>query len=117
MIPLWSIPMAIATGSSLIVKPSERDPGAVAIIAELCERAGLPKGVLSILHGSVDAVNFICDEPLIKAITFVGGNAAGKHIFDRGGANGKRVRTFDDSRSCRCCCSCADSLARTTIAR
>ena len=93
MIPLWSIPMAIATGSSLIVKPSERDPGAVAIIAELCERAGLPKGVLSILHGSVDAVNFICDEPLIKAITFVGGNAAGKHIFDRGGANGKRVRT------------------------
>jgi len=92
MIPLWSIPMAIATGSSLIVKPSERDPGAVAIIAELCERAGLPKGVLSILHGSVDAVNFICDEPLIKAITFVGGNAAGKHIFDRGGANGKRVQ-------------------------
>jgi malonate-semialdehyde dehydrogenase (acetylating)/methylmalonate-semialdehyde dehydrogenase len=59
MIALWSIPLAIATGNTLIVKPSERDPGATAIIAELCERAGLPKGVLSIVHGGVDTVNFI----------------------------------------------------------
>jgi malonate-semialdehyde dehydrogenase (acetylating)/methylmalonate-semialdehyde dehydrogenase len=93
MIPLWSIPMAIATGNTLILKPSERDPGACAIIAELCERAGLPKGVLNIIHGGVDAVNFICDEPRIKAISFVGSDKAGKHIFDRGGANGKRVQS------------------------
>ena len=92
MIPLWTIPMAIATGNTLVLKPSERDPGASAIIAELCERAGLPKGVLNIIHGGVDAVNFICDEPRIKAISFVGSDKAGKHIYDRGGANGKRVQ-------------------------
>lgn len=92
MIPLWSIPMALATGNTLVLKPSERDPGASGIIAELCHRAGVPKGVLNIVHGGVDTVNFICDEPRIKAISFVGGNAAGKHIFERGGKSGKRVQ-------------------------
>ncbi|GAA96570.1 hypothetical protein E5Q_03239 [Mixia osmundae IAM 14324] len=92
MIPLWSIPMAIAAGNSLILKPSERDPGASMIITELMELAGLPKGVLSVMHGSVDTVNFLCDEPRIKAITFVGSDKAGKHIYDRAGATGKRVQ-------------------------
>jgi malonate-semialdehyde dehydrogenase (acetylating)/methylmalonate-semialdehyde dehydrogenase len=92
MIPLWTIPMAIATGNTLILKPSERDPGAGGIIAELCERAGIPKGVLNIIHGGVEAVNFICDEPRIKAISFVGSDVAGKHIYDRGSKNGKRVQ-------------------------
>ncbi|KZO89788.1 methylmalonate-semialdehyde dehydrogenase [Calocera viscosa TUFC12733] len=92
MIPLWSIAMAIATGNTLIVKPSERDPGATLIIAELAERAGLPKGVLSVLHGSVPAVNFLCEEPRIKAISFVGSSHAGKYIYDKAGANGKRVQ-------------------------
>lgn len=84
--------MAIATGNTLILKPSERDPGAGGIIAELCERAGIPKGVLNIIHGGVETVNFICDEPRIKAISFVGSDIAGKHIWDRGSKNGKRVQ-------------------------
>ncbi|KAK4701187.1 hypothetical protein P7C70_g5053, partial [Phenoliferia sp. Uapishka_3] len=92
MIPLWSIPMAIATGNSLILKPSERDPGAAMIIAELAEMAGLPKGVLSVLHGTVPAVKFLCEEPRIKAISFVGSDRAGKYIYDTAGANGKRVQ-------------------------
>ncbi|SCV74145.1 BQ2448_6577 [Microbotryum intermedium] len=92
MIPLWSIPMAIATGNSLILKPSERDPGAAMIVAELAERAGLPKGVLSVLHGSIPAVKFICEEPRIKAISFVGSDRAGKYIYDTGSAHGKRVQ-------------------------
>ena len=92
MIPLWSIPMAIATGNSLILKPSERDPGAAMIIAELAEKAGLPKGVLSVLHGSVPAVKFLCEEPRIKAISFVGSDKAGKYIYDTAGALGKRVQ-------------------------
>ncbi|KDE06011.1 methylmalonate-semialdehyde dehydrogenase [acylating] [Microbotryum lychnidis-dioicae p1A1 Lamole] len=92
MIPLWSIPMAIATGNSLILKPSERDPGAAMIVAELAERAGLPNGVLSILHGSIPAVKFICEEPRIKAISFVGSDRAGKYIYDTGSAHGKRVQ-------------------------
>jgi malonate-semialdehyde dehydrogenase (acetylating)/methylmalonate-semialdehyde dehydrogenase len=92
MIPLWSIPMAIATGNTVILKPSERDPGAAMIIAELCERAGLPPGVLNVVHGTVPTVNAICDHPAIKAISFVGGDRAGKHIYDRGTQNGKRVQ-------------------------
>ncbi|PAV22269.1 Methylmalonate-semialdehyde dehydrogenase [Pyrrhoderma noxium] len=92
MIPLWTIPMAVVTGNTLVLKPSERDPGAAMIIAELCERAGLPPGVLNIVHGTVPTVNAICDHPKIKAISFVGGDRAGKHIYDRGTSSGKRVQ-------------------------
>lgn len=83
MIPLWTIPTALATGNTLIVKPSERDPGAAMMIAELCQRAGLPAGVLNVVHGTIPTVNAICDHPTIKAISFVGGDRAGKHIYDR----------------------------------
>ncbi|SJX60249.1 probable methylmalonate-semialdehyde dehydrogenase (acylating), mitochondrial precursor [Sporisorium reilianum f. sp. reilianum] len=92
MIPLWSIPMATVTGNTLVLKPSERVPGASMIIAELCERAGMPRGVLNVVHGAVDIVNGICDDPRIKAISFVGSDKAGAHIYHRGTANGKRVQ-------------------------
>lgn len=92
MIPLWTIPMATVTGNTLILKPSERDPGAAMIIAELCERAGMPKGVLNVVNGTVDTVNAICDDPRIKAISFVGSDRAGEHIYRRGTSNGKRVQ-------------------------
>lgn len=101
--------MAAVTGNTLILKPSERDPGAAIMIAELCERAGkkpipfgpiahsthttgLPSGVLNIVHGTSQTVNAICDHPTIKAISFVGGDRAGKHIHSRGTHNGKRVQ-------------------------
>ncbi|QKX64812.1 uncharacterized protein TRUGW13939_11988 [Talaromyces rugulosus] len=70
MIPLWCIPIAVVTGNTMVLKPSERDPGAALIIAELARAAGFPKGVLNIIHGSVDTVNFILDEPAIHAISF-----------------------------------------------
>ena len=92
MIPLWSIPIATITGNTLILKPSERDPGAAIILAELARSAGFPDGVINIVHGSVKAVDFIIDEPAIKAISFVGSNKAGEYIFSRGSANGKRVQ-------------------------
>ncbi|KAI9294531.1 Methylmalonate-semialdehyde dehydrogenase [Neoconidiobolus thromboides FSU 785] len=92
MIPLWMFPVAIATGNTIIIKPSEKDPGAMMILAELAEQAGIPKGVLNVVHGSVDTVNFICDEPSIKAISFVGSDHAGKYIHERGSKNGKRVQ-------------------------
>jgi len=92
MIPLWSIPIAAATGNCLILKPSERDPGAAMILAELAAKAGIPPGVLNVIHGSAKAVDFIIDEPEIKAISFVGSNRAGEYIFTRGSANGKRVQ-------------------------
>ncbi|KAF8445799.1 methylmalonate-semialdehyde dehydrogenase [Boletus edulis BED1] len=92
MIPLWTIPMAAVTGNTLVLKPSERDPGAAMIIAELCERSGLPAGVLNVVHGTVPTVNAICDHPAIKAISVVGGDRAGRHIYERGTKNGKRVQ-------------------------
>ncbi|MCJ1272607.1 hypothetical protein MMC21_000393 [Puttea exsequens] len=92
MIPLWSIPIATITGNTLILKPSERDPGAAMILAELAREAGFPDGVINIVHGSAKTVDFIIDEPAIKAISFVGSNKAGEYIFTRGSAKGKRVQ-------------------------
>jgi malonate-semialdehyde dehydrogenase (acetylating)/methylmalonate-semialdehyde dehydrogenase len=92
MIPLWMFPMATACGNTSVMKPSEQDPGAAMRLAELAMEAGLPAGCVNIIHGGVDAVNFICDAPEIKAISFVGGNDAGHHIHARGSANGKRVQ-------------------------
>ncbi|KAE9971170.1 hypothetical protein BLS_004597 [Venturia inaequalis] len=92
MIPLWSIPIATMTGNTLVIKPSERDPGACMILAELAEKAGFPPGVVNIIHGTAPTVDFIIDEPRIKAISFVGSNKAGEYIYTRGAANGKRVQ-------------------------
>ncbi|EQK97800.1 Methylmalonate-semialdehyde dehydrogenase [Ophiocordyceps sinensis CO18] len=87
MIPLWCIPIATITGNTLILKPSERDPGAAMILAELVQQAGFPEGVVNVIHGAHRTVDFILDEPAIKAISFVGGNKAGEYIYSRGSAN------------------------------
>ncbi|ROW18258.1 hypothetical protein VPNG_00132 [Cytospora leucostoma] len=92
MIPLWCIPIATVTGNTLVLKPSERDPGAAMILAELCQKAGFPPGVVNIVHGAHRTVDFLLDHPSVKAISFVGGNKAGEYIFSRGSANGKRVQ-------------------------
>lgn len=92
MIPLWSIPVATVTGNTLVIKPSERDPGACMILAELCEKAGFPPGVVNIVHGAAKTVDFILDEPRIKAVSFVGSNKAGEYIYARASANGKRCQ-------------------------
>jgi len=93
MIPLWMFPLALATGNTYVMKPSEVDPGAPTMLAELAVDAGVPAGCLNIIHGTHEAVNFICDHPDIRAISFVGSNQAGMHIYLRGGANGKRVQS------------------------
>ncbi|KAL6711842.1 aldehyde dehydrogenase (NADP(+)) ald6 [Coniothyrium glycines] len=92
MIPLWTIPIATVTGNTVVIKPSERDPGACMILAELAEKAGFPPGVINIVHGAAKTVDFILDEPRIKAISFVGSNKAGEYIYSRASANGKRVQ-------------------------
>ena len=92
MIPLWMFPMATICGNTYVLKPSERDPTAAMALVELLRDAGMPDGVVNVIHGQHDTVNFICDHPDIKAISFVGGDNAGKHIYYRGSANGKRVQ-------------------------
>eukprot|EP00320_Phaeocystis_rex_P000388 CAMPEP_0119062372 /NCGR_PEP_ID=MMETSP1178-20130426/5972_1 /TAXON_ID=33656 /ORGANISM="unid sp, Strain CCMP2000" /LENGTH=521 /DNA_ID=CAMNT_0007043649 /DNA_START=14 /DNA_END=1579 /DNA_ORIENTATION=+ len=92
MIPLWMFPMGVVTGNTYVLKPSERVPLTAMRLAELATEAGLPPGVLNIIHGTHDAVNFLCDDPAVRALSFVGGDAAGKHIYTRASANGKRVQ-------------------------
>lgn len=92
MIPLWCLPIATVTGNTIILKPSERDPGAAMILAELSRAAGFPDGVVNIVHGAHKTVDFILEDPVIKAISFVGGNTAGEYIFNKGSRSGKRVQ-------------------------
>lgn len=92
MIPLWSIPLTIVSGNALVLKPSERDPGAAMYLAELARQAGCPPGIVNIVHGQHATVDFILDSPAIKAVSFVGSDRAGQYIYERGTANGKRVQ-------------------------
>ena len=92
MVPLWSLPPAVVTGNTIILKPSERDPGACMIIAELAREAGFPPGVVNIVHGGAPTVDFLIDAPEIKALAFVGANKAGEYIYRRGAEQGKRVQ-------------------------
>lgn len=87
MIPLWMFPVAIACGNTHVIKPSERDPGACMMLVDMLTQAGCPPGVVNVIHGAHDAVNFICDHPDIRAISFVGSDQAGKYIYERGECN------------------------------
>ncbi|KAL1131922.1 hypothetical protein AAG570_011533 [Ranatra chinensis] len=93
MVPLWTIPVAITCGNTHVIKPSERDPGACMMLVEMLQEAGCPPGVVNVIHGAHAAVDFICDHPDIKAISFVGSDTAGKYIYERGSKNGKRVQS------------------------
>ncbi|UQY33303.1 CoA-acylating methylmalonate-semialdehyde dehydrogenase [Pseudomonas fulva] len=92
MIPLWMFPMAIATGNTFVLKPSEQDPMVTMRLCELALEAGVPPGVLNVVHGGEDAVNAICDHPDIKAVSFVGSTRVGTHVYNRASQAGKRVQ-------------------------
>lgn len=92
MIPLWMFPMAIATGNTFVLKPSEQDPMVTMRLCELALEAGVPPGVLNVVHGGEAAVNAICDHPDIKAVSFVGSTRIGTHVYNRASQAGKRVQ-------------------------
>ena len=92
MIPLWMFPMAIATGNTFILKPSEQDPMVTMRLVELAVEAGVPEGVLNVVHGGKATVDAICDHPDIKAVSFVGSSAVGKHVYERASQSGKRAQ-------------------------
>ncbi|WP_288998868.1 CoA-acylating methylmalonate-semialdehyde dehydrogenase [uncultured Psychrobacter sp.] len=92
MIPLWMFPMAIATGNTFILKPSEQDPMVTMRLVELAIEAGVPEGVLNVVHGGKATVDAICDHPDIKAVSFVGSSAVGKHVYERASQSGKRAQ-------------------------
>ncbi|MBI4423817.1 MAG: CoA-acylating methylmalonate-semialdehyde dehydrogenase [Elusimicrobia bacterium] len=91
MIPLWFLPYAIACGNTVVLKPSERVPLTMQKVVGLLEKAGLPKGVVQLVHGSREAVDAILDHPMIAAVSFVGSTATAKHVYARAAASGKRA--------------------------
>jgi malonate-semialdehyde dehydrogenase (acetylating)/methylmalonate-semialdehyde dehydrogenase len=99
MVPLWTAPIAIAAGNTYILKPSERTPVSAIRMAELFDEAGVPPGVFNIVHGAVDAVNAICDHPLIRAVSFVGSAPVAKHVYARSAAAGKRVQALAGAKN------------------
>jgi malonate-semialdehyde dehydrogenase (acetylating)/methylmalonate-semialdehyde dehydrogenase len=76
MIPLWMFPMSLVCGNTMVLKPSEKDPGCTMLLMELAKEAGIPDGCVNVIHGAHEAVTFICDHPDIRAISFVGSDQA-----------------------------------------
>ncbi|RQR25783.1 CoA-acylating methylmalonate-semialdehyde dehydrogenase [Burkholderia sp. Bp9142] len=94
MIPLWMFPMAIVCGNTFVLKPSEQDPLSTMELVELAIEAGVPAGVLNVVHGGKDVVNAICTHPDVKAISFVGSTQVGTHVYNLGSQHGKRVQSM-----------------------
>ena len=99
MVPCWMFPMAIATGNTFVLKPSERTPLLANRLAELFEEAGLPKGVLNIVHGAHDVVNGLLDHKDVKAISFVGSQPVAEYVYKRGTDNLKRVQALAGAKN------------------
>jgi len=99
MVPMWMFPVALACGNSFILKPSEKDPSAAMMIAELLKEAGLPDGVFSVVHGGRDAVEALLAHPDIASISFVGSTPIAETIYRVGCANGKRVQALGGAKN------------------
>jgi malonate-semialdehyde dehydrogenase (acetylating) / methylmalonate-semialdehyde dehydrogenase len=99
MVPMWMHPMAIATGNTFVLKPSERDPSVSNFIAELYAEAGLPDGVFNVLHGDKPAVDALLDHPDVAAVSFVGSTPIAKYVFERANAAGKRVQALGGAKN------------------
>ena len=99
MVPLWMTANALACGNAFILKPSEKDPSASMLLAELLAEAGLPAGAFSVLHGDAEIVNALLDHPGVGAISFVGSTPIAKAIYTRGTAAGKRVQALGGAKN------------------
>jgi malonate-semialdehyde dehydrogenase (acetylating)/methylmalonate-semialdehyde dehydrogenase len=99
MIPMWMFGIAVATGNTFILKPSERDPSLPVRLAELFMEAGAPAGVLNVVHGDKTAVDAILHHPAIKAVSFVGSSDIAQYVYSTGTANGKRIQAMGGAKN------------------
>ncbi|KND41537.1 MULTISPECIES: CoA-acylating methylmalonate-semialdehyde dehydrogenase [Streptomyces] len=99
MVPLWMHPIALATGNTFILKPSERDPSAANFVAGLYRKAGLPDGVFNVVHGGKDAVDALLAHPGIEAVSFVGSTPIARYVHERATATGKRVQALGGAKN------------------
>jgi len=99
MVALWMFPVALACGNTFVLKPSERDPSAALLLAELLSEAGLPAGVFNVVNGDKEAVDAILAHPDVQAVSFVGSTPIARYIYATGAANGKRVQALGGAKN------------------
>jgi malonate-semialdehyde dehydrogenase (acetylating)/methylmalonate-semialdehyde dehydrogenase len=99
MVPMWMFPVALACGDTFVLKPSERDPSASLLLAELLKQAGLPDGVFNVLQGDKEAVDGLLDHPDVQALSFVGSTPIARYIYRRASAGGKRSQALGGAKN------------------
>jgi malonate-semialdehyde dehydrogenase (acetylating) / methylmalonate-semialdehyde dehydrogenase len=99
MVPLWMFPMAIACGNTFVLKPSDKVPRTSVRLVELAYEAGLPAGVLNLVHGAKDTVDQLLTDPRVRAVSFVGSSAVARYIYQTGANNGKRVQALGGAKN------------------
>jgi len=104
MVPLWMFPVSIACGNTFVLKPSEKDPSPALRMAELFKEAGLPDGVLNVVHGDKEAVDALLVHPDIRAVSFVGSTPIARYVYETATRNGKRCRPWAERRITRWFC-------------
>ena len=99
MVPLWFFPVALAAGNTVVLKPSEKDPSAANWLAELFTEAGLPEGVLNVVHGDKEAVDTLLTDPRVNSVSFVGSTPIAQYVYSTGTAHNKRVQAFGGAKN------------------
>jgi malonate-semialdehyde dehydrogenase (acetylating)/methylmalonate-semialdehyde dehydrogenase len=99
MVPMWMYPMAIVCGNTFVLKPSERDPSAPMLVAELLHEAGLPGGVFNLVNGDKEAVDTLLTDPRVQAVSFVGSTPIAEYVYQTGAAHGKRVQALGGAKN------------------
>ena len=99
MVPMWMFPIALACGNTFVLKPSERDPSAAILMAEMLKEAGLPDGVFNVVHGDKTAVDAILAHPTIQAVSFVGSTPIAEYVYAEGTSHGKRVQALGGAKN------------------
>ena len=99
MVPMWFFPIAIAAGNTVVVKPSEKDPSAINLIAQMWKDAGLPDGVFNVVHGDKVAVDRLIEHADVKSISFVGSTPIARYIYEKGTAQGKRIQALGGAKN------------------
>jgi len=99
MVPLWMMANAIACGNAFVLKPSERDPSPSLLLAELAKEAGVPDGVLNVVHGDAEAVDALLAHPDVAAVSFVGSTPIARHVYEEGARHGKRVQALGGAKN------------------
>lgn len=99
MVPMWMYPIAIVCGNTFVLKPSEKVPLTAVRLVELLQEAGLPPGVMNVVHGGVDVVNALCTHPGVDAVSFVGSSPVARHVYQTATAHGKRVQSAGGAKN------------------